>query len=193
VKDWVRRFLDDGDEGAAAKIVAHLYPTVSKVLHHRLPPQLSVEDVAQQVFLKVFSKLHQFQGRRPLEHWVSKIAYRTCLNAMRGARMQVELRRGDLSEEEDAMLDEIHADDAAPDIGTVVAARDLVQNLLRCLSPKERLAVELTDLQGYSSHEAARLLGSNAVAVRVRVARARVKMRRHLDRLQGEQVAEVVR
>ena len=103
---FLQRFLrDDGDQAAAAELVEKLYPLVAKILVHRLPPQVSVEDVAQQVFLKMFAKLHQFEGNVPLEHWVSRIAVNTCLNAMRGRRLKVELRRSDLTESEDAVLD----------------------------------------------------------------------------------------
>ena len=65
-----------------------------------------------------------------------------------------------------------------------MAGRDLLYRLLECLSPKERLAIELTELEGNSSKEAARLLGTTAIAVRVRVARARTRMRRRLKELQ---------
>jgi RNA polymerase sigma-70 factor, ECF subfamily len=167
-------------------LVERLYPLVAKILAHRLPPQIALEDVAQQVFLKMFAKLRQFEGNVPLEHWVSKIAVNACLNAMRGRRLKVELRRSDLSEAEDAVLDELHAFEQGDhaDADDTVAGRDLLYRLLECLSPKERLAIELTELEGNSSKEAARLLGTTAIAVRVRVARARTRMRRRLKELQ---------
>lgn len=175
---------NDGDQQAAAALVEHLYPLVAKILHHRLPAQVALEDVAQQVFVKVFSKLSQFKGEVPFEHWVSKIALNTCLNAMRGRRLKVELRRSDLAESEDAVLDHLHAEDVNQDIADAVAGRELLYKLLSCLSPKERLATELIELEGYTSQEAADLLGTKAIAVRVRVTRARTKMRRYLKDLQ---------
>ncbi|MDA0813685.1 MAG: sigma-70 family RNA polymerase sigma factor [Verrucomicrobia bacterium] len=187
----LQRFLrDDGDQAAAAELVERLYPLVAKILAHRLPAQVALEDVAQQVFLKMFAKLRQFKGDVPLEHWVSKIVVNACLNAMRGRRLKVELRRSDLSEAEDAVLDDLHAfeqadhADHADHADDAVAGRDLLSKLLECLSPKERLAIELTELEGHSSKEAANLLGTTAIAVRVRVARARAKMRRRLEDLQ---------
>ena len=185
VADDVRRLQMGGDQDAAARLVEHLYPLVAKILQRRLPSQVALEDVAQQVFLKVFAKLDQFRGEVPLEHWVSQVAIKTCLNAMRGKRLRLEVRRGDLSESEDAVLDQVAAVDSDPDVGDAVAARELVDKLLECLSPKERLAVELIELEGHTSQEAADLLGSSAIALRVRVTRARAKMRKHLDILQS--------
>ena len=182
----LQRFLsDNGDQAAAAELVERLYPLVAKILVRRLPAQIALEDVAQQVFLKVFAKLHQFEGKVPLEHWVSKIAVNTCLNAMRGRWLKVELRRSDLSEAEDAVLDDLHASDQGTSGHDAVAARELLYRLLECLSPKERLAIELTELEGNTSKEAARLLNTTAIAVRARVARARVKMRRQLEELEN--------
>lgn len=187
VDEWVSRIRGGGgDQKAAAALVEYLYPTVSRILCSRLPQQVALEDVAQQVFLKVFSKIDQFRGDMPIEHWVSKIAVNTCLNAMRGQRLRLEIRRSDLSVAEDAVLDDLHIDDANSNVDRRVAGRELLQKLLECLSPKERLAVELTELEGYTSQEAAKILGSNAVALRVRVTRARAKMRKHLDALQSE-------
>lgn len=190
VDDCVRRVRENGDQGAAEKLVKHLYPMVSRILHNRLPPQVAVDDVAQQVFLKVFSKIHQYRGEIPVERWVARIAVNTCLNAMRGRRLRLEVRRSDLSEAEDAALDDLRAIDPGTDTASLVACRDLLQTLLQCLSPKERLAVELTELEGYTSQETAALLGSNAVAVRVRVSRARAKMRECLRALQAEEKAK---
>ena len=180
----LRRGEDDHD--SAKQLVEYLYPTVAKVLHNRLPTQIPVDDVAQQVFLKVFTKLDQYRAETPIEHWVSKIAVNTCLNAMRGQRIRREIRRADLSEAEDAALDSLRADDKQLDASQTLAARDLLQRLLECLTPKERMAVELTELEGYTSKEAAKLLNSSAVSVRVRVTRARAKMRNHLETLQSE-------
>lgn len=189
VDDCVRRLQGGGeDQDAAAWLVDHLYPLVVKILYNRLPVQVAIEDVAQQVFLKVFAKIEQFRGDVPIEHWVSTIAVKTCLNAMRGKRLRLEVRRSDLSEAEDAVLDEVCAESPNTDIADAVAGRELLQKLLECLSPKERLAVELTELEGHTSQEAGELLGSTAIAIRVRVTRARAKMRRYLEALQGKEL-----
>ena len=178
-----REVRSNDDQDAANELVAYLYPAVAKVLHRRLPAQVGLEDVAQQVFLKVFSKLHQFRGDVPLENWVTKIAVNTCLNAMRGERLRREVRRADLSENECAVIDEVRSVDSSASAERLVAARELLQKLLQCLSPKERLAFELTEAEGHTSEEAAKLLGSTAIAVRVRVTRAKAKMRKHLQTL----------
>ena len=180
--ELVQRFRNDhNDQDAAQQLVELLYPTVAKVLQHRLRDRVVFDDVAQQVFVRFFEKLHQFKGDRPLQHWVSVIAVRTCLNAMRSERRRNEVHCADLSPEEAEGLRET----MAPGSGiSAIAARELLRTLLDALEPADRLAIELVEVEGRTSQEAAELLGSNAVAVRVRVSRARRKMRKHLKSLE---------
>jgi DNA-directed RNA polymerase specialized sigma24 family protein len=62
------------DQDAARALVEFLYLTVIRIVRNNLPRRAAEEDLAQDVFLKMFEKLDQFQGEVPLEHWVSRIA-----------------------------------------------------------------------------------------------------------------------
>jgi RNA polymerase sigma-70 factor (ECF subfamily) len=55
--------------------------------------------LVQTVFMKVFANLDQYQGRVPVEHWVSRIAVNTCPNALKAEKARPELRWSDLSDE----------------------------------------------------------------------------------------------
>src|SRR5437773_7887946 len=73
------------DEEAARLLVPHLYPLVLKVVRTHLPRRVSEDDLAQKIFMKLFQRLEQYQPRQsiPFEHWVSRIAVNTCLDALR--------------------------------------------------------------------------------------------------------------
>src|SRR3954467_13665898 len=88
------------DEDAARELVERLYPLVAQVVHANLPRRDEPEDLMQEVFLKMFSRLQQYHGEAPLEHWVSRIAVNTCVDHLRRQRARPELRMGDLSEAE---------------------------------------------------------------------------------------------
>ncbi len=173
----------EDDERAANALVAQLYGLVIRIIRGRAPRQIPEEDVAQEVFVKMFQKLHQFKGAVPFEHWVSRIAVTTTLNAMRGKRTKVELRRADLSENEDQALETLYLTDRTVDPDQLAASRELLSKLLSRLSPKERLAIELLDLEGHTSEEAESLTGVRADALRARAARARRKLREQLNHL----------
>src|ERR671937_3013932 len=105
------------DDSAARELVRGLYPLVAKLVRAHRPRRTSEEDLTQMIFIKIFQKLSQFSGQVPLEHWVSRIAINTCLNQIAGERTRPELRRADLSEQEDAVVENLAAstDELTPD------------------------------------------------------------------------------
>src|SRR5581483_1349649 len=97
------------DGEAARRLVQHLSPQVLRIISSRLPRRDSAEDLAQEIFLKMFSKLEQYQGDVPFEHWVSRIAVNHCLNALRSQRSRPEWRWADLSPEQAETLEAVLA------------------------------------------------------------------------------------
>src|SRR5436190_19744586 len=93
------------DEEAARELVRTLYPLVAKLVRAHRPRRTAEEDLCQMIFIKVFQKLPQFSGKVPLEHWVSRIAVNTCLNQIESERIRPEVRHADLSEEEQAVVE----------------------------------------------------------------------------------------
>jgi len=81
-KDSLQR-IEQGDEVAARELLRHFHPFVLKLVRAHLPRRSSEEDLVQMIFIKVFHKLNQYTGRMPLEHWISRIAVNTCLNALK--------------------------------------------------------------------------------------------------------------
>jgi hypothetical protein len=78
------------DQDAACSLVEYLYPTVIRIVRGNLPRRAAEEDLAQDIFVKMFEKLDQFQGKVPFEHWVSRIAVNHCLNAIRAQKVRPE-------------------------------------------------------------------------------------------------------
>jgi RNA polymerase sigma-70 factor (ECF subfamily) len=171
------------DEEAARLLLHHLYPFVIKLVRAHLPRRTSEEDLAQTIFMKIFTNLDQYSGTVPLEHWVSRIAINTCLNQLRVEKVRPELRWSDLNEEEEYVLQCLTAtsDEVQPD--HQFAARELVEKLLARLSPQDRLVVQLLHVEGRSIEEIKQRTGWNAPLVKVRAFRARHKLRQHLAKL----------
>src|SRR3954463_10761618 len=92
------------DEEAARALVRHLYPLVAKIVRAHRPQRTAEEDLCQMIFVKVFQNLHQYSGKVPISHWVSRIAVNTCRNAAAAEKARPELRHADLSEEQVAMV-----------------------------------------------------------------------------------------
>ena len=175
------------DDDAARALVRQLYPLVSKLVRAHRPRRTAEEDLSQMIFIKVFQKLSQFSGKVPLEHWVSRIAVNTCLNQIESERVRPELRHADLSEEEQAVVENLatSADELAPD--RRFASRQLVEHLLDALKPVERLAIDLLYLQGRSVEEIRKITGWSATLIKVRAFRARQKMKGQLAKISARE------
>lgn len=175
-----------GDEEAARQLLTHLHPLVLKIVRAHLPRRTSEEDLVQSVFVKVFTKLDQFRGQVPLEHWVSRVAVNTCLNELSRERVRPEMRHADLSEEECAVIQNLAVDNGEVPMEQSLGARELVGLLLEQLKPSDRLVVVLLHMEGRSVEEIGRITGWSATLVKVRAFRARQKLKRHLDILLKE-------
>jgi len=175
------------DDDAARALVRHLYPMVAKIVRAHRPRRTAEEDLCQMIFIKVFQKLSQYSGKVPLEHWVSRIAINTCLNQIESEKVRPELRYADLSEEEQAVVENLatSSGDVAPD--QRFASRQLVEHLLAALKPVERLAIDLLYLQGRSVEEIRKITGWSTALVKVRAYRARQKMKNQFAKISAKE------
>ena len=174
------------DDEAARELVRQLYPLVAKLVRAYRARRTAEEDLCQMIFIKVFQKLSQFSGNVPLEHWVSRVAVNTCLNQIESEKVRPELRHADLSEEEQAVVENLAAsNELAPD--QRFASRQLVEHLLAALKPVERLAIDLLYLQGRSVEEIRKITGWSAALIKVRAFRARRKMKDQLAKISAKE------
>jgi RNA polymerase sigma-70 factor (ECF subfamily) len=168
------------DQEASCLLVESLYPQVIRIVRAHLPRRVAEEDLVQEIFAKVFTRLAQYTPRSgvPFEHWVSRLAVRTCLDALRSERRRPELRWADLPEDEAAWIEHLAAAETAPPETSAESAREVVELLLAQLPAADRLVIGLLDLEQKSVKEISALTGWSAVLVKVRAFRARRKLRR---------------
>jgi len=177
-----------GDGEAARALVEHLYPLVMKIVRSHLPRRMLEEDLAQEVFLKMFTRMDQYEGRHgvPFEHWVSRLAVTTCLDALRAEKRRPEWRWADLGESERDWIDFFVGTQSTDAPQDAAGAREIMEKLLDILSPQDRLVISLLDLEERSVSEISQLTGWSKTLVKVRAFRARHKLRRHAQLLRRE-------
>jgi len=167
-----------GDQRAARELVEHLYPLVIRIVRSHRPRRVAEEDLAQEVFLKMFSRLTQYQGAVPLTHWVSRIAVTTCIDYLRAQKRRPEFRWADLSESEADVLDAVLTNEREVPANDALAATELVEKLLSQLKPDDQLVLRLLDLEQKTIAEIAALTGWNQSLIKVRAFRARRKLQK---------------
>jgi RNA polymerase sigma-70 factor (ECF subfamily) len=166
----------ESDQSAARELVEHLYPMVIRIVRARLPRRVAEEDLSQEIFLKMFTRISQYQGSVPFTHWVSRIAVTTCIDHLRAQKRRPEFRWADLSENEADVLDAVLTNDRDVEAGDAMAAHELVHKLLDQLKPDDRLVLQLLDLEQKTLAEVSALTGWSITLIKVRAFRARRKL-----------------
>lgn len=172
-----------GDESAANQLVERLSPLVAAIVRRRQPRRLDEADMSQTVFLKIFSHLEQYSGQVPLEHWVSRIAINACLNELRYERNRPELRHADLTPDHEELLANLAHPNSELDPGNQIAARDLIDQLLASLPPREHMLISMLHLENSSTEEIHQTTGWSRLAIRLLAFRARKRLKNQLKKL----------
>jgi len=173
------------DEAASRAMVELLYPLVAKVVHANLPRRDDPEDLIQEVFMKVFSRLDQYRGDAPFNHWVSRMAVTTCLDRLRRQRVRPELRWADLTEEEQKILDNTAAGAAGvAEDADAPSAYALLEKLLAGMPQADAWLIRQIEIEQKSLTEVCAMAGWNSGAARVRLFRARHRLRKAFRQLE---------
>jgi RNA polymerase sigma-70 factor (ECF subfamily) len=134
------------------------------------------QDVSQEVFLKLYRNLGKMTSEEAVAGWL----YRVTVNACHDLRR----RRGREDSLENGRAIGLRRRGPAPGAHRGERARALELSL-RMLPEKERAALVLRDLEGLSTEEVARALGSSEATVRSQVSKARVKVKGFVERYFG--------
>jgi RNA polymerase sigma-70 factor (ECF subfamily) len=174
-----------GDAASFEPLVEKYSPRVFAMARRYARRESEVEDIAQQVWLKAFEHLGSYRAEAPFEHWLMRLAVRTCYDSLRAHQRNRETAFSQLTEaEEDWLETYVSEPDAARE--DAEAARILVARVLEQLSPPARLVITLQEIEGRSVKEIAKLTGWSVPLVKVRGFRARAEMRRVLSRIAKE-------
>jgi RNA polymerase sigma-70 factor (ECF subfamily) len=175
------------DQAAARELVEHLHPLVIRIVRSHLPRRVAEEDLSQEIFMKMFTRIGQYQGAVPFPHWVSRIAVTTCIDHLRAQKRRPEFRWADLSENEAEVLDSVMTNENDVAANDSFAAHELVGKLLDQLKPDDRLVIQLLDLEQKTIAEICALTGWNTSLVKVRAFRARRKLRKLFEELKRKE------
>ncbi|UCD29873.1 MAG: sigma-70 family RNA polymerase sigma factor [Planctomycetota bacterium] len=185
----VQRILD-GDTEAFRGIITEYKGLVFHVVRSMIADVTDHEDVAQNIFIKVYEHLPQFEFRCGLPTWISRIAYNTCLNYLRRARSHPQDSHVHRVEED--WTDEIDCSHGTHDVQAecqaplaVICRKEIeatVRESVSQLPLPYRVIVTLHYLDGFSIPELAETLGMPRGTIKSYLFRARALLRSDLLR-----------
>jgi len=174
-----------GDPGSFEPLVEKYSPRLFATARRYARRESEVEDIVQEVWLKAFQKLGSFRGEARFEHWLMRLAVRTCFDFLRGHQRNREMTFSELSEPESNWLEHFASQPEGVD-EHAEAARQLIQRLLDQLSPAARLVINLLEIEDRSVKEISALTGWSVPLVKVRAFRDRAEMRKLLATMAKE-------
>lgn len=170
----------DGSESAFATLIDRYKDRVFRLLGRYCRDAIECEDLAQDVFLKVFRKLHTFQHESAFFTWL----YRITVNAATDHLSRAGSRRLRLVED-DSVLDTGHDENpAAPMMRAELAA--ITRRIVDSLPEKFRTILVLREFEDLSYTEIAKVLQIQLGTVESRLFRARQRFKDALERLHPE-------
>lgn len=129
------------------------------------------EDVLQNSFLDVFSKLTMFRGDSTIGAWIKRIVVNNCINFLKKRRLP-------LTDMEQANLPEVDSNDAQEEIELDV---NKINDALYQLPTGYRVAFTLYALEGYDHNEIANILGTSVSTSKSQYSRARKRLKNILQ------------
>ena len=180
----VRR-AQSGDEAAFQEIVQKYQSKVFSIIHGIVRQRNDVEDIAQQVFYKIYFSIRNFDFRSSLITWIYKITVNECFDYLRKKKVRKLVYESDLSEDEVRRVENSEpAGNRVPGADVTLASRDYVVKLMAKVSPEERNLLMLKEVEGYSVEELAGMLNMNENTIKVKLFRARQKLVKAAQRIE---------
>ncbi len=182
--------LREGNPEAVEALFDRYHGKIYNLAMSIVKNESDAEEAVQDVFLTVVQKAHTFKGNSALYSWIYRICVNTCLMRLRGKR------RHETVSIEDFMPvfteDGMHAsliDDWSKEVERKALDRELgevIRKSTENLSEKYRVVFVLSDVEGLSNEETAKILGLSVPAVKSRLHRARLYLREQLSNYMKE-------
>ena len=172
------------DELAFREIVERYQAKVFSIIYGILRNHNDAEDIAQQVFAKIYFSIQNFDFRSSLLTWIYKITVNECYDYLRKKRVRKLVYESDFSEDDAMQMENSGAaSQEGPAVDETLAKRDLIMKLLSRISDEDRNLILLKEVEGHSVEELSEMTGMNENTIKVKLFRARQKLLKAAQRL----------
>jgi RNA polymerase sigma-70 factor, ECF subfamily len=171
--ELVRR-LKAGDELAFRELVEHYEGKIHSVTYGILRNREDADEIAQEVFAKVYFSIKGFDARSSLYTWIYRIAVNECYGHLRKKRLKL-VYESDSADDTPSMRMHRIAD-GYPTPDRAAMQRDLINRLLERIPEEDRLMLIWKEVEGFSITELSQMTGVKEATIKVRLFRARQKL-----------------
>jgi RNA polymerase sigma-70 factor, ECF subfamily len=174
---WERELVRNcqkGDPDAFRLLVERYQGRVFSIAHTLVRSRADVEDVAQQVFTKVYLRISSFDSRAALITWIYRITINECYNLLRKNKPSRWLRACEMTEAEAHQMESTPSVEPGPERRAEMS--EIISYLLGRVSAEERLLLYLKEVEGFSIQDLSEMFDTNENTVKVKLFRARQRL-----------------
>lgn len=135
-----------------------------------------VEDVAQEVFVRLYFSFDQLRSPEGFEPWLYRLTVNSALDYLRKKRRRREFRMADMTPEQVTLADARAGAHASHEITEQAKTRDFMESLLREVSDDDRTLLLLKEVEGLSIRDLENIYQVKENAIKVRLFRARQRV-----------------
>jgi len=168
----------EGDDGAFNQVVQAYRKRILGTIARLIGRPEDVEDVGQEVFLRLYYSLGQLRSPDVFEPWLYRLTVNSAYDYLRRHRRRPEARMADLSEQQVVMADAAAGAKLDQDERRRVRVRETVGALMSAVTEQDRILLTLKEIEGLSLKELEKVYGVNENALKVRLFRARQRVLR---------------
>src|SRR6266536_4642170 len=173
--DVIRR-ARSGDSAAFNEVVLAYRKRILGTSTRLIARPEDVEDVAQEVFLRLYFSLDQLRTAEVFEPWLHRLTVNAAYDYLRKQRRRQEYRMSDLSEQQVILADAVAGGKADHEEQQHKKIRESVDSLLGAVSEADRILLMLKEVEGLSLKELEKVYKVNENALKVRLFRARQRV-----------------
>jgi RNA polymerase sigma-70 factor (ECF subfamily) len=174
-----------GDSGAFNQVVSAYRRRILGTISRLIGRPEDVEDVAQEVFIRLYFSLGQLRTPEVFEPWLYRLTVNASYDYLRKSRRRLESRMADLSEQQVMMADAVAGTRAQSEDGEKRRVKDTVEELLGAVSADDRILLTLKEVEGLSLKELEKVYKVNENALKVRLFRARQRVLKKMKEVTG--------
>ena len=166
----------EGDDAAFNLVIQAYRKRILGTIARLIGRPEDVEDVGQEVFLRLYFSLDQLRTPEVFEPWLYRLTVNAAYDYMRKQRRRHESRMADLSEQQVLLADAAAGTLRGNEQNRRKQIQETVQALLSAVPEQDRILLMLKEVEGLSLKELERIYKVNENAIKVRLFRARQRV-----------------
>ncbi|WP_244971252.1 RNA polymerase sigma factor [Vallitalea guaymasensis] len=170
-----------GDKDAFEKLIIKYEKRVYNIAYQMFGNEHDANDMAQEVFIKIYKSLDKFNFKSSFSTWIHRITVNTCIDEYRKKKKNNKVESMDESmEQQDGVIHKQFVDKGLTPEEKVIKNENIlfIRESINELKEEHKMIIILRDIKGYSYDDIADILGISIGTVKSRISRARLSLKK---------------